>query len=209
MPLTESQKTAQKKWNGKNKGKLNYLNSRSSAKAFIKDKANKEDLEELRNIIEERENYLDRINLDKKNTTRLFSSHAKNLVIDSKSRLMRDPEYQQFYDDFKSIKGDPLIGVWDHKKIRNLADLSNCYDKYPKMIQELKNGKFEKVIGYYYDYEGTKFYEDYTPVIKKDTKQEQDKLSSDIAEKQAKYDGETEFSRSDFLNLLSKTIEPV
>lgn len=209
MAVSESQIRANKKWRGKNRGHDAYINNRSAAKGFIANQSTKKDIEELRDIIEKREKYLDKLDNIKKKANKIFNDYAKNLVIDSKSNLIRDPKYQRFYADFKLIKGDPLIGVWDHKKIRNLADLSNCYDKYPKMIQELKNGKFEKVIGYYYDYEGTKFYEDYTPVIKKDTKQEQDKLSSDIAEKQAKYDGETEFSRSDFLNLLSKTIEPV
>lgn len=208
MAVSKAQIRANKKWKEKNRGYNAYINNRSAAKGFIANQSTKKDIEELRDIMEKREKYLDKLDNIKKKTNKIFNDYAKNLVIDSKSNLIRDLKYQRLYEDFKSIKGDPLIGIWNNQKLRSLADLSNGYDKYPKMIQELKNGKFEKVIGYYYDYEGTKFYEDYTPIIKKDTKQEQDKLSSDIAEKQARYDGETEFSRSDFLNLLSKTIEP-
>ena len=41
-------------------------------------------------------------------------------VMDLKSNLARDLEYQKFWEKFKAIKGDPLIGVWDSKKNENI-----------------------------------------------------------------------------------------
>ena len=50
---------AQKRWNDKNKERVNYLGSRSSARSFIRNKATKEDLQELKILIEERERLLE------------------------------------------------------------------------------------------------------------------------------------------------------
>lgn len=44
-----------KKWAEKNKAHKSYLSSRSSARSFIRNKATKEDLEELKELISERE----------------------------------------------------------------------------------------------------------------------------------------------------------
>lgn len=51
---TEQQKMADKKWREKNPDKSNYLKSRSSAKSFIKNKAELVDLEEFEKLIAER-----------------------------------------------------------------------------------------------------------------------------------------------------------
>lgn len=45
---------ADKRWNEKNKERRNYLGQRSSARSFIRNKATKEDLDELEILIEER-----------------------------------------------------------------------------------------------------------------------------------------------------------
>ena len=47
-----------KRWIEKNKVHRNYLASRSSARSFIRNKATKEDLEELKQLISEREKNL-------------------------------------------------------------------------------------------------------------------------------------------------------
>ena len=54
MALTEAQKRAQKKYRAKNREKINHINRKSDAKVFIKEKANLEELMELKVIIEER-----------------------------------------------------------------------------------------------------------------------------------------------------------
>lgn len=52
------QTEANKKWQQKNKDYSNYLKSRSTARSFIKNKATKEDLKEIENLINERKQQL-------------------------------------------------------------------------------------------------------------------------------------------------------
>lgn len=52
------QTIANQKWEDKNKAYASYLKSRSSARSFIRNKATLEDLEELKQLIEERKNIL-------------------------------------------------------------------------------------------------------------------------------------------------------
>ena len=54
--LTEAQKRAKQKYRDKNKERSNYINDKSKAKNFILKKATLEDLEELEEMIKEREN---------------------------------------------------------------------------------------------------------------------------------------------------------
>ncbi|MDY3050728.1 MAG: hypothetical protein SOR31_03735 [Parvimonas sp.] len=49
----EQQKEADKRWNLKNREHRNYLNRRSNARGFIRTLAKKEDLEDLKILIEE------------------------------------------------------------------------------------------------------------------------------------------------------------
>lgn len=49
-----SQKKADDKWRKENKEHANYLRARSAARSFIRNKATKEDLEELEQLIAER-----------------------------------------------------------------------------------------------------------------------------------------------------------
>lgn len=51
----EGQANADKRWKEKNKEHRNYLTYRGIARSFIKNKATMEDLEELKQLIEERE----------------------------------------------------------------------------------------------------------------------------------------------------------
>ena len=53
--LTEAQKRAKQKYREKNRERTNYLNARTTARGFIRNKATKEDLQELKELIKERE----------------------------------------------------------------------------------------------------------------------------------------------------------
>ncbi|WP_061306792.1 hypothetical protein [Clostridium botulinum] len=52
------QTIANQKWEEKNRTYASYLKSRSSAKSFIRNKATLEDIEELKNLLKEREELL-------------------------------------------------------------------------------------------------------------------------------------------------------
>ena len=52
--LSEARIKANKKWDEKNKERASYLRSRSSAKSFIKNKATKEDIEMLKDVMKKR-----------------------------------------------------------------------------------------------------------------------------------------------------------
>lgn len=56
--MNPSQQKANEKWNEKNKERRTYLSARSSARSFIRNKATRGDLEELKQLIKERENIL-------------------------------------------------------------------------------------------------------------------------------------------------------
>lgn len=59
MPkLSEAHKKANKKWDAKNKDRKQYLNKRSNAKNFILKLATKEDIEQIKEYINQRENEL-------------------------------------------------------------------------------------------------------------------------------------------------------
>lgn len=56
--ISDAKKRANEKWNQNNKERMNYLRSRSSAKSFIRNKATIDDIKELREMLDERENEL-------------------------------------------------------------------------------------------------------------------------------------------------------
>lgn len=58
--LTEAQKRAKQKYREKNRERTNYLNARTTARGFIRNKATKEDLQELKELIKEREDAIQR-----------------------------------------------------------------------------------------------------------------------------------------------------
>ncbi|APH22316.1 hypothetical protein [Clostridium botulinum] len=58
MDNKDRQKVADKKWIEKNREHATYLRNRSSARSFIRNKATTEDLEELKGLIREREDFL-------------------------------------------------------------------------------------------------------------------------------------------------------
>ena len=58
MTVSEAQKRAKQKYREKNRERTNYLNARTTARGFIRNKATKEDLQELKELIKEREERL-------------------------------------------------------------------------------------------------------------------------------------------------------
>lgn len=56
--VSEAQKRASRKWEHKNKSRRQYINRRSTARNFIKKEAAKEDLDEFKNLIKNREKEL-------------------------------------------------------------------------------------------------------------------------------------------------------
>ncbi|ASN68312.1 hypothetical protein 10S11_50 [uncultured Caudovirales phage] len=54
MSEQNKQTEANKKWQEKNREKARYLRDRSTARGFIKNRATREDLEELQELIKER-----------------------------------------------------------------------------------------------------------------------------------------------------------
>lgn len=54
LPLPESKKRANKKWDEGNKERKQYLNKRSVARNFIKKSATNDDLDELESLIKYR-----------------------------------------------------------------------------------------------------------------------------------------------------------
>ena len=58
---TQAQRDASRKWEQKNKERNRYLASRRSARSFIRNYAKAEDLEELLQLIEEKQNELDSV----------------------------------------------------------------------------------------------------------------------------------------------------
>jgi len=56
--LSEARIKANKKWDSNNRERTRYLNARSGARGFIKNKSTIEDLEELKGLIKQREEEL-------------------------------------------------------------------------------------------------------------------------------------------------------
>lgn len=57
--ISEARKRANKKWDEKNKARKTYINKRSTAKSFILNLATEEDLQKIREYIDEREQQLE------------------------------------------------------------------------------------------------------------------------------------------------------
>ena len=56
--VSEAQKRASKKWDRKNKSRRQYINKRSITRNFIKKEAVKEDLDEFKTLLKNREKEL-------------------------------------------------------------------------------------------------------------------------------------------------------
>ena len=60
MALNDARKKANKKWDEKNKTRLNYLHKRSNAKSFILKNATEDDLENILEYVEQRKRELEK-----------------------------------------------------------------------------------------------------------------------------------------------------
>lgn len=58
MPLSEARKNANERWNNKHKGKKRVYSYRSNARKFIREMATPEDIAELRELLDKREQEL-------------------------------------------------------------------------------------------------------------------------------------------------------
>ena len=58
--MAKSQSDYNKEWESKNREKSNYIKARSSCRSFIKNKATKEDVVELRELLDTREKELNK-----------------------------------------------------------------------------------------------------------------------------------------------------
>lgn len=58
MATSKAQLKASKKWDEENRDKKRYINARSGARSFIKNKSTLEDLQELKQLIKNREEEL-------------------------------------------------------------------------------------------------------------------------------------------------------
>lgn len=56
--VSEAQKRASRKWDRKNKSRRQYINKRSITRNFIKKEASKEDLDEFKTLLKNREKEL-------------------------------------------------------------------------------------------------------------------------------------------------------
>ena len=56
--VSEAQKRASRKWDRKNKSRRQYINKRSITRNFIKKEAAKEDIDELKDLLTNREKEL-------------------------------------------------------------------------------------------------------------------------------------------------------
>ncbi|BDR56862.1 hypothetical protein [Xylocopilactobacillus apis] len=140
MVVPESQIKASKAWKGKNRGRNAYINNRSATKYFLSSQATKEDLDELKKIIEDREgfweayddtkvNYKDLI--DEGVEDKMIPQGVKPKAVDAKSVLCKDPEYQHLWETFKQIQGDPFLLILSNDAVLNLITGSryNWVDK--------------------------------------------------------------------------------
>lgn len=60
MALNDARKRANKKWDEKNKARINYLHKRSNAKSFILNNATEDDLENILGYVEQRKKELEK-----------------------------------------------------------------------------------------------------------------------------------------------------
>ncbi|MCO6529102.1 hypothetical protein [Lactobacillus sp.] len=60
MALNDARKRANKKWDKKNKTRLNYLHKRSNAKSFILKNATEDDLQNILEYVEQRKKELEK-----------------------------------------------------------------------------------------------------------------------------------------------------
>lgn len=126
MATTAAQLRSSNNWKKRNPARTTASTNRRVTLSYLKNKATLEDLKEIEKISKDRKNYLeyahkaiselDPIFKDLKQEN-YFSTYYLNL----KSSLMLEKNFQEKWDDFKKIKGDPILVIIDNNII-NLTE---------------------------------------------------------------------------------------
>ena len=133
MALTEAQKRAQKKYNEANKEKRDRLRLRNATWRFIRNYASEDEIKEMRNMIDRRENLLDIIELKERIDSSRHEFPQIN-IYDKKADLVKVfmnsiIEEEEDMNDFnKWIDG--LIGRFEDNEPIIEIDLGNGEPQY-------------------------------------------------------------------------------
>lgn len=127
MVTSKSQTRAIKNWVSKNRGISLTLSQKRTIRSFLKNKADFEDLKEIKELInkriiflKEKHNLISKLKpiFDKLSVKYKFTVN----YIDLKSNLIKEKELQVLWDEFKKIKGDEIIAIINQTDIYNLDD---------------------------------------------------------------------------------------
>lgn len=127
MVTSKSQTRAIKNWVSKNRGISLMLSQKRSIRSFLKNKADFEDLKEIKELINKRIIFLEEKHNLISNLKPIFyklSAKYKFTVnyVDLKSNLIKEKELQVLWDEFKKIKGDEILAIINQTDIYNLDD---------------------------------------------------------------------------------------
>lgn len=127
MVTSKSQTRAIKNWVSKNRGISLMLSQKRSIRSFLKNKADFEDLKEIKELINKRIIFLEEkhnlISNLKPIFYKLSAKYKFNVnYVDLKSNLIKEKELQILWDEFKKIKGDEIIAIINQTDIYNLDD---------------------------------------------------------------------------------------
>lgn len=127
MVTSKSQTRAIKNWVSKNRGISLMLSQKRSIRSFLKNKADFEDLKEIKELINKRIIFLEEKHNLISNLKPIFyklSAKYKFTVnyVDLKSNLIKEKELQILWDEFKKIKGDEILAIINQTDIYNLDD---------------------------------------------------------------------------------------
>lgn len=127
MVTSKSQTRAIKNWVNKNRGISLTLSQKRTIRSFLKNKADFEDLKEIKELInkriiflKEKHNLISKLKpiFDKLSVKYKFTVN----YVDLKSNLIKEKELQVLWDKFKKIKGDGILVVINQTDIYNLDD---------------------------------------------------------------------------------------
>lgn len=127
MVTSKSQTRAIKNWVNKNRGISLTLSQKRTIRSFLKNKADFEDLKEIKELInkriiflKEKHNLMSKLKpiFDKLSVKYKFTVN----YVDLKSNLIKEKELQVLWDKFKKIKGDGILVVINQTDIYNLDD---------------------------------------------------------------------------------------
>lgn len=114
MATSKAQKKASENWNGKNKGRKNYLSWRSRAKSFIQKGATTEDLIEFKKIIEDRISKESTMKFNGKKYIKVHDgeAHEGGWAFEQDSKYILD-------NDLGDLKAGTVIEIDENRNIIN------------------------------------------------------------------------------------------